>query len=79
MLIPPNLINISPTSNANYSLISYDTNGCQYTDSVLVKVNPIPSLTIYGPDTICQDSIAIFQALTSASSFFGIPMTPHQL
>ena len=65
-----NLINISPTSNANYSLISYDTNGCQYTDSVLVKVNPIPSLTIYGPDTICQDSIAIFQALTSASSFF---------
>ena len=64
------LITISPTADGNFSLISYDSNGCQYNDSVFVQVNPIPGLTIFGPDTICQDSTAVFQALTSASSFF---------
>ena len=64
------LITISPTTDVGFSLISYDSNGCQYNDSVFVHVNPIPSLIISGPDTICQDSVAVYQALTTASSYF---------
>ena len=64
------LITISPTTDVGFSFISYDSNDCQYNDSVFVHVNPIPSLIISGPDTICQDSVAVYQALTTASSYF---------
>ena len=51
----------SPIIDTTYSLISYDSNGCQYFDTIAINVNPLPNLQIIGPDTICQDSSAIFK------------------
>ncbi len=47
---------VSPTDTINYTVTTTDTNGCQVIDTVVVNVNPIPTITFNVTDTsdACQ-------------------------
>lgn len=51
-------ITVSPSSTTTYSVTIVDTNGCKGTASKTVAVNPLPSLSISGPDAVCIGSSA---------------------
>ncbi len=48
-------VTISPTANTNYSVEVTDGNGFTATDEIDVIVNPLPTATISGNATICDD------------------------
>ncbi len=59
-----------PSSNKWYYVTSTDTNSCRHTDSIFVKVNPLPSdVIIDGETAICKDSVV---SLTAVSDQFNI-------
>ena len=51
-----NSITVSPLNTTKYFLTVTDSNGCVALDSSLVKVNPLPHITLIAqsPDTICN-------------------------
>ncbi len=49
-------INVSPTTQTQYTVIGADLNGCMNTDDVVVNVNPLPNVDL-GPDlTVCENN-----------------------
>ena len=50
----------SPSSSQQYFLTGTNANGCSSVDTLLIDVNPLPTLTNAGDRTICQgDSVQI--------------------
>ena len=50
----------SPPSTVQYNLVGTDTNGCINQDSILISVNPLPTLSTGNNPTICEgDSVSI--------------------
>jgi hypothetical protein len=53
--------NVTPTTNTTYTLTGTDGNGCVNTDTLLMYVNPLPTITATAsPDTVCtgnQDTL----------------------
>ena len=47
-------INVSPTSNTTYTLTGTAATGCSNTAVTTVSVNALPSITITGPNTVCN-------------------------
>ncbi len=47
------MVDVSPSLSTYYSVMGTDSNGCAATDSMLVTVNALPTVTITGNDTIC--------------------------
>jgi len=62
----PNPI-ITPLSTIRYQVLVSDNNGCQNTDSVLVSVNPLPTITSSPGDTICVGQLSNLNALGGVS------------
>lgn len=55
-----NNITVSPTSSTTYTLNVSDANGCTTSSTRAIIVNPVPTLTISGSQTICTgDSASI--------------------
>lgn len=62
-------IQVSPTQTTTYSVIVYDTSGCQNRDTVLVTINPAP-LVYAGPDTIVCKGVNYVMTATSTGNVY---------
>lgn len=51
-----------PVEDASYIVIGTASNGCQASDTVHVKVNPLPVVSIKAPDEVCDGSKATLEA-----------------
>lgn len=59
---------VKPTQTTTYSVIVYDTSGCQNRDSVMITINPAP-LVDAGPDTVvCKGLDYLFPSSTNGTS-----------
>ena len=68
-------INAFPSRDSLYKVTLYNGSGCNSIDSVLIKVNPVPTLTV-GPDTtICDGLTYAIPGVTTAASITWIPAT----
>ena len=47
---------VNPTTNTTYTLTASSIEGCIATESVIVTVNPIPTATISGTISVCQNA-----------------------
>ncbi|MEO5644009.1 MAG: NosD domain-containing protein [Bacteroidia bacterium] len=65
----------SPVSTTNYILTVTDLNGCENSDSVLVTVNPLPSISVCCSQAICMNDTASITATSSGSNFSWSPAT----
>lgn len=45
---------VTPTANTDYTVVVYDANNCTDTLTYGVAVNPLPTISITGTDTICN-------------------------
>jgi len=45
---------VTPTANTDYTVVVYDANNCTDTLTYSVAVNPLPTISITGIDTICS-------------------------
>lgn len=61
------VISISPTANATYSVTGYDTNGCFSTVQKVVNVESNPDLHVLGENTICQGQSTVLTAVGGTS------------
>ncbi len=53
-------INVSPVVNTPYTVTATDINGCVNSNTVLVPVNQLPTVTVNGPTTtVCSSSTSI--------------------
>jgi gliding motility-associated-like protein len=64
----------SPTSTSTYVVTGTDTNGCVNTDTMVVKVNPLPNVNAGRDTTICYGKSSGLTA-TGASSYVWSPST----
>ncbi|WP_159038645.1 gliding motility-associated C-terminal domain-containing protein [Brumimicrobium mesophilum] len=61
-------INVSPTQTTSYSVIGTDANGCvSNPQTVVVNVNPLPTLTFTGDDVICEGTAGSITVTSSIS------------
>jgi gliding motility-associated-like protein len=61
-------IQVSPTQTTTYSVIVYDTSGCQNRDSVLITIYPAPQVNA-GPDTlICKGLDYVFPSTSNTTN-----------
>lgn len=51
-------VSLSPLATTYYDVLGTDVNGCEASDSVEVVVNPTPTVTIMGADSICAGDSA---------------------
>jgi hypothetical protein len=63
----------NPTTTTTYTIIGTDT-GCSHSYSFTVYVNPLPVITITGPDTMCIGQSVTLTA-TGASAYIWTPST----
>ena len=56
-------------NNFYLSAIGIDSNGCQNMDSIFITVNDLPQVNINAPDTLCSDSLATINVVSSANQF----------
>jgi len=63
-----------PTVTTPYVVSALDTNGCSNSDTVLVTVNPLPTINAGNDVVICEGDTAQLQA-TGASSYLWTPST----
>ena len=61
-----------PTTTTSYTVNALDTNGCNNSDTVLVTVNPLPTINAGNDVSICDGDTAQLQA-TGASSYLWTP------
>ncbi len=62
-----------PTLTTNYILTVTDLNGCENSDSVLVTVNPLPTVAVCCDQTLCAGDTVSLNAITSASNLSWSP------
>ncbi|MGB4958920.1 MAG: T9SS type A sorting domain-containing protein, partial [Saprospiraceae bacterium] len=55
-------ITVSPVQNTTYTVTATDANGCTNTASTLIKVRPLPTIIITGPNVICINEAAGLKA-----------------
>lgn len=66
----------SPTSTTTYFAAVSDANGCQDTGSVVITVNPLPTVNAGSDVTICEnDNTTLTATATTATSFSWTPAT----
>ncbi|MBS1690343.1 MAG: PKD domain-containing protein, partial [Bacteroidetes bacterium] len=65
---------VTATTTTTYILTGTDTNGCVNTDTVIVHVNPLPSVNAGADKTICSGSSTTLTA-TGASTYSWSPAT----
>lgn len=63
-----------PTATTSYIVNALDTNGCNNSDTVLVTVNPLPTVNAGNDVAICEEDTAQLQA-SGASSYVWTPST----
>ncbi len=63
-----------PTATTSYIVNALDTNGCNNSDTVLVTVNPLPTINAGNDVAICEGDTAQLQA-SGASSYLWTPST----
>lgn len=61
-------VNFTPSSNTTYSVVGTNTNGCVNFAAVNVTVNPLPTLTITGANSLCYGN-NITLTVSGASSY----------
>ncbi len=61
-------ISVSPTVNITYTITGTDVNGCVNTAIKSITVNALPSLSVTGPNTICNGNTIILQ-VTGANTY----------
>lgn len=72
--IPGANITVTPSSNTTYTVTGTSAAGCSDTASVLVLVNPIPTLAVSAaPSTICAGGSAFLSAIGSAANYSWQP------
>ena len=49
-------INVSPTTQTQYTVIGADINGCINSDDVIVNVNPLPNIDLGQDLTVCENN-----------------------
>lgn len=59
----------SPTESTIYKLKGIDVNGCEDTTSIVIMVNKLPTGTISGIDTICDDGTDAAVLLMTAQDY----------
>lgn len=62
------VLSVTPTVSASYSVIGTSTNDCISISNKSITVNPVPSLSISGPSTVCDGSV-ISQTITGANTY----------
>jgi protocatechuate 3,4-dioxygenase beta subunit len=55
-------ITVNPTTTTTYTVTVTGANGCTASDAVVVTVTPLPSSGLTGPNEICVDEYAVFNA-----------------
>ena len=59
--------NVSPSTTTTYTVDGTDANGCTGTDQVTITVNPLPTATVTGTVTLCQNDAAPTITFTGAN------------
>ena len=66
-------INAFPSADSTYTVRMFDNTGCNTSDTVHMKVNPIPTLSV-GPDTVICDGLTyVIPGVSSATSIIWSP------
>ncbi len=60
-------LQVCPTTTTSYTLVGIDANGCQNSAALTVAVNPLPTITISGPASICDDASGTLTASGAVS------------
>lgn len=55
-------VTANPTASTNYTVIGTDGNGCKDTITVGIVVNPLPTASISGTNTVCQGDSTVLTA-----------------
>lgn len=56
------MITVSPSSTTTYTVTVTAANGCTASDAAVVTVTPVPASGLNGPNEICVDEYAVFNA-----------------
>lgn len=64
---------LSPTINTTYSVIGTNTNNCSSTSTMVLAVNPLPAISISGPNVICTGNSATLTASGGTSYVWVSP------
>ena len=62
----PSIPNVTTVSSGTYSITVTDENGCIASATTTVTINPLPTATISGTITVCQNAIAPLVNFTGA-------------
>lgn len=70
---------ISPASSSSYVVTVTNSANCSATSSVLVTVNPLPSVAIHGNTSICEGSFATLSAIGGDHYLWNVGDTTSQI
>ncbi len=62
---------VRPLADETFTVSGTAANGCTSTKDILVKVNPLPDVSISGVDEVCKNSTAILTAQGAASYYWS--------
>lgn len=67
------VVTANPSSTQTYNVQITDANACVVTNTVMVTVNPLPTVTTSGNATICQGNSTLISASGSANTYVWNP------